>query len=415
MVYFMDNEIYPLPEFNNAAKEIVSAFDVPEFNTKKIGLFKLMRFLMKEAVNIDFTDADIDYYVKVFLNDYVTGKNDALFTWDIELWLGNVYFESNEIILGDKILLSKPTKEELTLTRPKSYHTDSFERMTGRQLISSTILSFSMLSGERPMIGTYQLNILDEIETWVNAFRLFKPSDVIVVYQSTIPVSICEHGVSEDKEQPSDKFPYEKVEHKDISSSYKLYIKKDEEELLPPFIQKMQPILREISQNTYLSGNSYELSFHRYNDALLKTNVNAYKILSSISSIEALLSNSDKKIAHNLRCRVAKLLSIYGFRESEVMEKIKIAYNLRSKLVHGTKPEDNQVDLLDFARKHTHEIINFNRICLLTALQLKGKISNDDLIKIIDQACLNQKGDEELKKLIEESVFIPVINPFKQI
>ena len=182
--------------------------------------------------------------------------------------------------------------------------------------------------------------------------------------------------------------------------------------MLRTFIKNIKPALKNISHKTYLSGSPYDLAFHRYNDSLVKTEVNAYKILSGITSLEALLSDGGTEITFKIRIRVAKLLSLFGFDSLDVSKKVRDAYNLRSKLVHGSKPEENKTDLLEFARNHTHEILNYNRICLLIALQVKKLFNKQELIKLINDSFIDIEADKKLKKLIEENVKIPIINPF---
>lgn len=410
-VKFMDNELQTLPEFDEAAKQVIDEFKAPENAVKKIGLFSLLRLIMKEAPNRQITHDNIASYVQLFIDGYESYRSDIPIVWNVHLWLGNTSIESDEIEIEQGVFLRRPTKEQLAEVRPKPNHISELDRMTDRGLSAGAILSFSVSAGNKPVIGLYPEEIPQQIERWLNAFRLLKPTDLTVVYQSINPVSIFEHSISENKDQPQDKFWQGKVEHRE-TSSYKLYLKKDEEEILRSFIKNVRPALNEISHKNYLSGSSYDLAFHRYNDSLLKTEVNAYKILSTMTSLEALLSDGSTEITFKIRLRVAKLLSLFGFNSLEVSEKVKTAYNLRSKLVHGLKPEDKHNDLLEFARQHTHEIINYNRLCLLISLQLKESADKQKLIKLIDNSLIDRAADTELTNLIEEKVKIPIINPF---
>lgn len=410
-VNFMDNELQTLPEFEDAAQQIMDEFKAPEHAVKRIGLFSLLRLIMKESPNGQITHDNIASYVQLFIDSYESHRSHIPVVWNVHLWLGNTYIESDEIEIEQGVFLRRPTKEQLAEVRPKPYHISEFDRMTGRSLVAGAILSFSVAAGNRPVIGLYPEKIQQHIERWLNVFRLLKPTDLTVVYQSINPVSIFEHSISENKDQPQDKFWQGKVEHRE-TSSYKLYLKKEEEEILRTFIENVRPALKEISHKNYLSGSSYDLAFHRYNDSLLKTEVNAYKILSAMTSLEALLSDGSTEITFKIRLRVAKLHSLFGFNSLEVSEKIKTAYSLRSKLVHGSKPEDKDIDLLEFARQHTHEIINYNRLCLLISLQLKRSADKQKLIKLIDNSLIDRAADTELNKLIDEKVKIPIINPF---
>ncbi|MBK8565123.1 MAG: hypothetical protein IPN76_17735 [Saprospiraceae bacterium] len=275
----------------------------------------------------------------------------------------------------------------------------------GKGLIGGAILSFSVTSDEKNS-GWYPKVISQQIEQWTHLFRLFKPTDLTIVYQSVSPVSIFETPIYESKERPQDKVWQGKVEHSE-TSSYKLFLNEIEEETLRAFIKNIKPALERISHTNYLSGSSYDLAFHRYNDSLLKSEINVYRILSAITSLEALLSDGSTEINFKIRLRVAKLLSLFDLNALEVSENIGKAYNLRSKLVHGSEFKDG-----GFSKQHTHEILNYNRLCLLIFLQLENIKSKKDLIKLIDNSFIDAKSGDELKKLVAEKVKIPILNPF---
>ncbi|MBK8344628.1 MAG: hypothetical protein IPL12_15830 [Bacteroidetes bacterium] len=113
--------------------------------------------------------------------------------------------------------------------KPRPSHESELEKITGRSLAAGAILSFSVLAGKKPVLGLYPEKIQQEIEEWLNLFRLLKPTDLTVVYQIVHPVSIFEHSISENKELPKISFWLGKVDHKE-TSSYKLYLKATEVE-----------------------------------------------------------------------------------------------------------------------------------------------------------------------------------------
>ena len=408
-VNFMDGQLKTLKEFDHATQLVVEEFNIPDWAVVG-GLTSLLRLIIKEAPNGQITLENIDYYVQLFIDGYEFNRTNKPVVWNVELWLGNIYIESDEIEIEQGVFLRRPTKEQLADVKPKPTYIDEFSRMTGRGLFAGAILSFSVAANKESAMGLYPEQVSEEIEQWLNVFRLLKPTDLTIVYQSIDPVSLFEYSSSENKERPQDKIWKGKVEQRE-TSSYKLYLKAEEEEIFRTFVKNAWPALKEISRKTYLSGSSYDLAFHRYNDALLKSEVNAYKILSSITSLESLLSDGSTEITFRIRMRIAKLLSFFGFDPLDVSAKVKAAYTLRSKLVHGSKPSGNG-DLLKFARNHTHEILNYNRICLLIGLQLKNLAGKQELIDRLDDSLIDAASDSALKKLIEESVKIPIINPF---
>ncbi len=377
----------------------------------KGSIFSLLRDIIKEAVN---TQLDVNYYVSTFLTDIDCLLNKKPFVWNVHLWLQNVHLESDQIKLTEGVFLRRPIKDQLGITSIKTTYVKEFDKMMSRKLPATAILSFSVSCSKKDAGELYPSELLYEIEVWLNIFRLFKPSSISIYYQSIFPNSILEYGFSENKNQPFDKFWEGKVDYKDVST-HRLYLKKSEEAILQEFIVKVKPTISQTSPKTYLSGNHFDLALHRYNDSLLKSEVNAYKILSSMTSIEALLSNENTEISFKCRLRVSKLVSFFGFNPIDAFEKMKKAYDLRSRLVHGSKTSEKMNSLLEFARNYAHEIINFNRICILIFLQLKNIKEKDDLIKLIDQSFISDASNESLRELITENVVIPIPNPYFQI
>lgn len=413
-VEFMHNQLNKLPECDIAANEIGKSFEIESDIAKKYGLSRFFHLLMKDVPNKKITEDNISDYINLFISDYESLKGKKPINWTIHLWLQNIVIESDEIEIAKGVFLRHPTKEQLADVSIRSYHTSEFDQMTGRGLSFGAILSFS-IQAKRPGINTYPEKIIKEIENWLNVLRLFKPSSLIATYQMIIPTSLFEYEISQSNEQPFDKFWKGKIEHQD-TSSFKLYLKQEEEKLLQSFIPSIKPIINGVSHKTYLSGNWIDLALHRYNDSLVKSEVNAYRILSAITSLESLLSDGNTELTFKIGIRCSKLVSFFGFNATETFKKMKLAYSLRSKLVHGSKlkteENDKKIDLLEWARNHTHEIINFNRICLLIALQLKNHKQKSDLVKILDNSLIDNVTNIELAKIIDENVRIQIADPY---
>ncbi|HRH02955.1 MAG TPA: HEPN domain-containing protein [Bacteroidia bacterium] len=408
---FIDSILMTLSEVEIAANELKIAFNISVEIARDFGLSRLSRFLAYNIPNENISLKNVDKYIEAFINDYVSESSGSSRVWNVELSLGNIYIESDEIEISNNVYLRRPSKEQLAIKRPQPNEINSWERKTGKQLLSGAILSFSMeVAGnlnpsERSQVFSH------EVECWLSSFRLLKPSGVRTIHESFIPVSVIEHSFSENKEEPHDTFWKGRVDYRD-TSTFKLYLRKNDEAFFIDSIKRLMPFFKGIPQTSYLSGGPYDLAFHRYNDSLLKTEVNAYRVLSAISSLEALLSESGTEIVFKIRLRVAKLLSLFDFNPLEVSLKMKDAYDLRSKLVHGSKADEK---LLDFARNSVHEIINYTRICLLVSLQLKSVLSKNALIGKIDNSLIDKASHEDLTELIVNNVRIPIINPYSSV
>lgn len=412
-INFQD-EIKTLKELDISAREIANEYKIDAEVVKKFGLSRFINLLMNHVPNGKITYENVEHYIERFIREY---ENQPKINWEVSLWLRNIFIESNEIEIFSKVFLRRPQKEQLADISIRSYHTKEFDMMTGRVLPAGAILSFSIQTDRKAKYKNYPEKILGEIECWLNALRLFKPGSIIPVYITATPCSLFENEVFENVESPFEKLWKGKIEYKHISN-YQLYLRKNDENLLKEFINEILPTLRGISHKTYLTGNAHDLSLHRYSDSLIKSELNAYRILSAITSLEALLSDGSAEVTFKIALRAAKLISYFGLNSDNGLSKLKIAYSLRSKLVHGSKlkiegkNERVKIDLLEWARKHTHEIINFNRVCLLTALLLKNEIGKMDLIKMIDRSFVNPVEDQKLKGKIRSKVKIPIIDPY---
>lgn len=407
------NEIELLDEYKIAANSICKQFDIPQERRKyaeKIGVFGFVKLLMNEVPNGRINKENISEYIETFISDYQTYKTDNKFTWQIQIWLGNIDFEGDKIHLSDKVTLRKPIIEELHIIRQRSHHIDDLSKMAGRSLPSTCILEFSMKAATQP-VGLYHDDIRHEIENWLDALRLFKVGNITAIYKSVMPLSVLEHGATESPESPFDTSWKDKIDYSH-TSNYKYLINKEEANQLFAFSEKLKPFLKDISQKSYLTGSYLDLAFHRYKDSLLRSEVNVNRMVSAITCLEALLSNSSSEITYKISIHVAGLLKHFGFNSVKVFEKMKTAYSIRSTLLHGSKLDNK---LTDFSKNYTHEIVNYARICLLVALQLKGTMNKDNLIKKIDHSLLDKTEYDELNKIISDNVLIPIVYPYRTI
>jgi len=407
-INFLDNELKALPEFETAAVEICRAFDIPDEKKRflrDIGLAHFLKLLMQKVPNGLIVEENINYFIKILIDDFIISRGDNLYMWYIQIWLANFHFESETITMGD-FTLRKPKVEEFSITRQRSQYIEEFDKIASRSTSVTSILEFRQ-KAPKPDSGIYSDGIKYEIENCIDILRLFKVGNVTTTYQSVNPISILEGGLSESLGSPFDKSWKDKVDCQHISN-YEYQVKMEEEALLIKFFQKLKPILKSILPHSYFKGNYLDIAFHRYKDSLLRSEVNVNRMVSAISCLEALLSDSSSKITYKISIHVAGLLRFFGFNSTKVFEKMKMAYNIRSKLLHGSKLKDN---LLEFSKNHTHEIVNYARICLLVCLQLKDKINKEKLIDKIDYAFLDDTANKQLRELIEKNIFIPIIYP----
>jgi hypothetical protein len=405
------DQIIKYPEFDAVVLKLESIFTTVTNNAvRKIGLPKFTSYITNNALNGYITIGNINYFIDLFIADYIAVTSDNKYNWRVTVSLSNIKLESSEIEIYPNVYLRRPSKKQLENVGPKPTYISQYASSGGRLLESTAILSFPIKTGKGLMVGgRFNKDIVQEVDVWMNILRLFRPANIVINYQVAIPDSIMEYQASQRFDAPQDKVWQGKVDSLH-TSHYKYQLNLQEEELFKGFVKKMKPILNEVSHTNYLGGNAYDLALHRYNDSLIKSELNAYKIFSCMTSLEALLSNENMEITFKIRLRLSSLLRFFGFDGKNVSLKIRDAYSLRSKLVHGSSADTKEQ--LEFARDNTRKIINYNRLCLIIMLQLRKLIAKDRLIELLNDACIDDVKLEELRVLVLENVEIPILRPF---
>lgn len=371
---------------------------------------KLYLPIVRRAINGEINGANIENHVDLFISNLNDLKSNMPTIFDVEVWLKGIHLGFEKVEIAPGVVLRRPCENDLEMIIPAHQYTSEIERALGKKLGVMAILTFTTEVKEETGFSQCSDIINPLIDLWLNCFRLFKPSSVVSIYHKMTPRSLFFYEINQSQDVPYDKNWKGKVEQQDISK-YRFFL---EEKDLPNFISfvgNLKDSISGLSHTSYLTGESYELAYHRYNDALMKSEVNAYRILSSITSLEALLSDGSTEIIFKIRLRTSKLMSYFGFNAIEVSDLIKDAYALRSKLVHGANLKNGQ---LDFARRHTHDILNINRICLLTLLQIKNIYDKDGAAKALDLAMIDRECDRMLEECIQNNVQIPILDPFRR-
>lgn len=72
--------------------------------------------------------------------------------------------------------------------------------------------------------------------------------------------------------------------------------------------------------------------------------------MSYINALECLFSTSRNKITHNVAERAASLVKNTVIERDELYKKIKTAYNVRSRIVHGDPLNNNEDELAEMSK-----------------------------------------------------------------
>lgn len=404
---FVNLEIATLKDYEIAAEELAAFFGYPLKGAKQ-ALSHFINPLISELPNNNYNPTTLIRFIESFIRSCELEKSQNQINWNVTIGLRDIFIASKEIEIFPGKKLRRITKEQLQVTEPVRRIDERSQMFATKLPLTSTFLSFQIVANQYGGFGQHDESIYREMELWVNVLQLFKPGSVNIGSEYIVPDYLFDHPYQNYRDSTFDKSWIGKVDYSN-TTNFKQWIRKGEEKKLVSFAKKMEPILKNLSHRAYLVGSPIDLALHRYKDALVKSEVSAYRILSSITSLESLLSDGQSEINYKIKVRLAGLLSHFNFDGKDIMLNLGKAYDLRSKLVHGSALKQA---LLAFATENAKHIINYNRICLIVYLQLKDKFNKEDFISIIDESLVNSSKRSELNRIIKDNIFIPLINPY---
>jgi Apea-like HEPN len=147
------------------------------------------------------------------------------------------------------------------------------------------------------------------------------------------------------------------------------------------------------------------IAYHRYETALTE-GLPEGSIALAINCLEALyLDGEEGELAHRLSQRTAALLrQKLGDSGIDIYKKIKDAYTIRSKFVHGAV-ESKSASKRNTKRRAAHDlnapILNYARVSLLIFLQLRKVKGKTDFLKLIDSSLLDETAHKEFVDLVK--------------
>ena len=148
--------------------------------------------------------------------------------------------------------------------------------------------------------------------------------------------------------------------------------------------------------------DALSIAYDRYCDSLEGTIIEK-RVSSAVMGLEALYlgGGEQQEMSYRLRMRVSRLLRLIGFDPNETRERIKDAYEIRSKYVHGGLL--NQKDRHKIERKHG-DINDFPKIIMdylrASIVALLKRPSKNSLIQKIDDSFLDSQKEAEIRKLL---------------
>ncbi len=334
------------------------------------------------------TASDSAKYIVSFLKDLNGEKQE----YRAEVQLSGLVLQPRSIKLDKDVILRKPVRKdfekELDLSMPHDWHEPD-----------PTAFLNIRIYAEADVNSTHSFRtfntLQNEIEKGVSVLRLFRVGAVQHLSFTTGTDSVLNYGTVASTSRKTIKADKYLLARKDVKT-------------LKMFWSKVKGIELPISiPGEQKEPNELTIAYDRYSDSL-EGGVIEKRISSAVMGLEALFLGEEPKERgeprYKLRLRVSKLLSLLGHNPSEVMYKMRDAYDIRSTYVHGNliskknrrKYENSYRDLNEFSKT----IMDYLRASIVALLKRPRKTT---LIQKLDDSFLDSNQEEDIRKLL----FIP--------
>jgi len=377
-IKLMDSEIKKSPIYSDTFKLISKTYKVNEAQAE----FWLSRFAATIARRAyeGLKEEQLLELVVFFIGDLEGTPHE----WSPIVWLDGIWMKDEVVEVEEGIKLRMPKPEDLEFEQRLDMYPLMAPAMTYDH--PSAILEFRCRAKNQPEVH-------ELLEKLVTVLRLFKLSSVLSTRTQWISKSLLGFGGTHYRTTPT-------------SATYKYPIGKIEAPSLQRFINRIMPLMpTEALAPSTETVNHVVIALQRYNDAVLKPEVVESRLTCGIMSLEALYlkANEREELSHRLSQRVARALSVFGYEPLEVYNMLRQAYEIRSKFIHGSKIEKDE---LQNATKLTEKTLEYARASIVMYLQLKEKIEKENFLNLVNNSMLNNDAHSKLNELLKQTCVV---------
>jgi hypothetical protein len=342
----------------------------------------LRQFIMQLAnlvlENDDTSDAYLSKLIASFVDDL--GKEPD---WTFKIWLSGIWIEQPQITMNEAATLRQPIPSDFEVEIPfaqSPLHNQDIDYSSVMSVLEITVRESSHIEADA------------EIINYTNLLKLFRLGQIVRLKYttSTNRLTGSHHGTSITSYGPQ-------------YSRYKYEFKPDDVDTFAKYYKRVGPHIATLREkDTFIN-----IAYSRYESASFSARENC--IASAISCLEALyLGGDDGEYSHRLSQRAAALLRVFtSDLGPDIYKKVKDAYGIRSKFVHGAvegKKERKKNSRRNNAHNLSVPILNYARVSLLVFLQLRGRKSKEDFLILIDRSLLDETAHKELVELVKSVV-----------
>ncbi|MBC7330554.1 hypothetical protein H5T88_09380 [bacterium] len=316
-------------------------------------------------------------------------KGEPLKYWAKVILLG-VRLETEKVTPFQWIVLRKPREEDIWIESP-------VPALVPEPPSLYAFTEFTIMDIE--IETTNGKALTDKIELISKFLRLFRVGGVKTVH--TFMTSEALSMV------PSQSFPLNYLP----PPTPPYTVREEDEERLRNFWGKIEKPLLNLYNPTQAQNNKLEHIFVAntfYEDALLREGRFEERVAKVVMGLEALLMLEEQEASYRLRLRAAKLLGLLGFDAVDVKNRLREAYKIRSGYVHGeflSKEQEKSIsNKYGDQQAFLHTILDYLRLLIITSCLCK--MSKNKLVKLLDDAFVDQNKNDELVANLSEAIKI---------
>lgn len=331
--------------------------------------------LLREFVSsiMDFDPDDVSSSkITNQISLFVSHIDNSPVSWDITLWLDGIDLEADSINLNNRGRIRKVNDNDLVEKTKISDDPSPRSPASIPNIGPSAILEATQRAKDEGEVFT-------QITKLVYALRLYD-----VTSASRIRLNLSSSGTTT---------PFPSTLNSSPNTPFRSTLSSEDEPDLKDFLDIILPIIEEkIIKNG--EDDFLNIAFDRYKSALDDNDSEESRLTSAIMALEALLLKDEEKaeLSERLSRRTDILLSFFSYQEIEVSRKVRRAYEIRSRYVHGSKIGEEDISEL------TQRIMDYARQCLVIFSQIPEDEGKDGLLSTIDRASLQQESKESLKE-----------------
>jgi len=373
---FLETTVKKLSEYVETFKLISKIYGVTEPQAE-FWLSRFAQILSRMSFN-EVKQEDLIQLITTFVSDLEGAPKQ----WIVTVWLNGLWTKEPEVMVFEGLTLRQPRSADFELEQPLELAPFGFQDLIPPFRFPSAVLEFRKRAKDQPELHY-------EMETLLTALRLFRVGSVVALKvfwnsESVLGFGNVVTGTSRIA-TPADKYS---LSSKELDS-------------LRAFIQRIELL---IPLEFIRGGETTDYmvtSLQRFNDAILKAEPPESRMTFAIMSLEALYLKSGEReeLEHRLSQRIAKILSIFGRDPLEVYHTLRRSYEIRSKFVHGEPLE--KVDR-QYAAENLLKILEYNRVSIVTSLQLKENMAKEQLLNLVDNSLLSPQAETKLNEKIKQ-------------